>query len=225
MHQVKEQQDELDEIKLSITPRDQNAVENWLGGYVVKDLEPLFLLYRGLKNNHPASQPGGNPASSIQEGRLTSVDAPAPSLTSVFEMPIPAAQDQCNARKRKRSVSKCDRARLAQEQGETGPAIQYAAILSAPDNNQTLRDYWNQYKYGTESIPSLQWLEENTNKKWRRDIKLIGQEKKACASRVWWNIRVPIYNLMHYYLDILCLTEEAALQDFAKNQKETIETR
>jgi hypothetical protein len=78
MHRVKEQQDELDEkIKLSISPRDQNAVENWLNGYVVKDLEALFLLYRGLRNNQ-VSQQGGNPANSIQEGRLTAVDAPAP---------------------------------------------------------------------------------------------------------------------------------------------------
>jgi hypothetical protein len=211
MSQVKEQQNELDEYKLSISPRDRNAIENWLSDFVVNDLQALFLLYRGLRNSSPSTQQQQN-----DPGSLMLVDTPAPSFTSVFETPVPATQDQCkngDIRQRKRSVSKGDRARLAHEQGVTGPAIQYAAILAAPDNNQTLRDYWNQYRYGTSGAPSLQWLEESTRKKWRQDIKLVGGEKKACASRVWWNVRVPIYNLMHYYLDTLCLTEEAALQE------------
>lgn len=216
---VKEQQDQLDEIKLTISPHDQKEIENWLCGFVVEPLQALFSLYQGmdheikqLKNSSHLSEPANLPAVVTQLG----TNSAAPSFTSVFEVPSPAIQDHCvngNIRRRKRSVTKQDRARLAHEHGMYGPAIQYASILAAPDHNTSLRDYWNQYKHGSERDPPLEWLETSTQKKWRQDIKLIGVEKKACASRVWWNIRIPIYNLMLFYIDTLGMSEEVAVQE------------
>ena len=66
--------------------------------------------------------------------------------------------------------------------------------------NITLSDFWDEYYRGRNGKPSLLSLEKE-GMCWRRDEPGKTVNKKA------WCQRVPIYNLMHHYMDVLHMSE------------------
>ena len=83
--------------------------------------------------------------------------------------------------------------------------------------NITLCDYWEEHYRGRNGKPSLMSLERG-GIEWRRD-----SPGKTASNKKSWCMRVPIYNLMHYHMDTLNMSEEEALEavqvEFAKVPK------
>jgi hypothetical protein len=61
------------------------------------------------------------------------------------------------------------------------------------NSNNTAEDYWSEYARGRSGNPPLRWLEA-TKKGWRKDYPGKG------ASRQAWSQRVPIYNLIEFFI-------------------------
>jgi hypothetical protein len=80
--------------------------------------------------------------------------------------------------------------------------VQAGELLRASDgqtrvlmsnSNNTAQDYWSEYAHGRSGNPPLRFLEAK-KEGWRKDIPGKGGSRQA------WSLRVPIYNLIEFFL-------------------------
>jgi hypothetical protein len=69
------------------------------------------------------------------------------------------------------------------------------------DSNITARDFWMEYKYGTNGNPSLESLEREHGTKWRSYVKFKRLDGKSGTSlKATWSYRLPIYAYMEFLI-------------------------
>jgi hypothetical protein len=80
------------------------------------------------------------------------------------------------------------------------------------DYNITARDFWIEYKYGTNGQPSLESLEREHGTKWRSDVKFKRSNGKSGTSlKATWLYHLPIYAYMEFLIQMKGFKEDAAL--------------
>jgi hypothetical protein len=120
---------------------------------------------------------------------------PAPNPLLLPQLPRPRGQDILvrpnkdgnTVRKRSKQLTRVQASELLRARdGET------RVIMS--NSNNTAQDYWNEYAHGRSGNPPLRLLEA-TKKEWRTDI------SGKSGSRQAWSQRVPIYNLIEFFIE------------------------
>jgi hypothetical protein len=94
------------------------------------------------------------------------------------------------------------------------------------DSNLTARDFWNEYKYGTNGLPSLESLELRYGTKWRSDRNFKRSDGQCGTTlKSTWSSRLPVYAYMEFLTQMQGHTEEAALEliedVFRSNRRKT----
>jgi hypothetical protein len=80
------------------------------------------------------------------------------------------------------------------------------------DSNISARDFWFEYKYGTNGHRSLESLKMEHGTKWRSDVKFKHSDGKAGTSlKATWSSRLPIYAYMEFLIQMKGFLEEEAL--------------
>lgn len=205
-----------DQVDLSVPAK--NAIDRAVKERVTEPLKLLILLNRrqgfqieSLKESvQVLSNARGSavaPAASSSPSDVANIRATT--FAQAFgdvQLPANAKDDVLSdgktTRKRKRPITLDERVVVA----KLRDPVKYAELVApGPDQNLTLKEYWNEYYHGTAEKTAYRVLEERTNKRWRQDL------PHSNAFRQWWAKRSPIYNLIHYYIDNQGLTEELAL--------------
>jgi hypothetical protein len=80
------------------------------------------------------------------------------------------------------------------------------------DSNITARDFWIEYKYGTNGHPSLESLERDFGTKWRSDVNFKRSDGKSGTSlKATWSYRLPIYAYIEFLIQMKGFAEDDAL--------------
>jgi hypothetical protein len=81
------------------------------------------------------------------------------------------------------------------------------------DSNLTARDFWYEYKYGTNGLPSLESLELKFGTKWRSDRMFKRSDGQSGTTlKATWSYRLPIYTYMEFLIQKKGYSEDAALE-------------
>jgi hypothetical protein len=80
------------------------------------------------------------------------------------------------------------------------------------DSNITARDFWIEYKYGTNGNPSFESLEREHGTKWRSEVQFKRSDGKSGTSlKAMWSYRLPICAYMEFLIQMKGFTEDDAL--------------
>jgi hypothetical protein len=83
------------------------------------------------------------------------------------------------------------------------------------DSNTSARNFWFEYKYGTNGHPSLESLKMEHGTKWRSDVKFKRSDGKSGTSlKATWLSCLPIYAYMEFIIQRKGFSEEEALLSF-----------
>jgi hypothetical protein len=79
-------------------------------------------------------------------------------------------------------------------------------------SNITAKDFWSEYKYGRNGLPSLESLELAYGTKWRSDTKFKRSDgRSGTALKAGWSQRLPIYTYIEFLIQKKGYSEDEAL--------------
>ncbi len=80
------------------------------------------------------------------------------------------------------------------------------------NSNITAKDFWSEYKYGRNGLPSLESLELAYGTKWRTDTKFKRCDgRSGTALKAGWSQRLPIYTYIEFLIQKKGFSEDEAL--------------